>query len=86
MTYIDCYLVPVPAENKSAYEDLARISAEVLHECGAMRVIESRLDDSGPDVWSYHANAARLETENYATFLQAAGARPGETVVISFVE
>lgn len=86
MIYIDCYLAPVPIENRAAYEELADISAQVLRECGAMRVIECWLDDSGPEASSYHGNAARWESENYGTFLQAAGARQGETVVMSFVE
>ncbi len=86
MTYVDCYLVPVLRKNKAAYEELARVSARVLHEFGATRVIECWLDDSGPEASTYHGSTARLEFENYATFLQAAGVRPDETVVVSFVE
>ncbi len=86
MTYIDCYLVPVPIENRATYEELARISARVLRECGAMRVVECWLDQSGPEASSYHASKARLDSGQYGTFVQAAGARKGETVVMSFVE
>jgi len=49
MTYIDCYLAPVPRENRGAYEELARISAQVVKEYGALRVVECWLDESGPD-------------------------------------
>lgn len=86
MSYIDCYLAPVPIENKTAYEQLARISIQVLKEYGATRVVECWLDDSGPEVSSYHADAAALESAAYATFIRAAGVRDGETVAMSFVE
>lgn len=86
MSYIDCYLVPVPRENKAAYEALARISSAVVKEYGALRVLECWLDESGPEASSYHAADARLESESYGSFVRAAGAREGETVVISFVE
>ncbi|HEY9608090.1 DUF1428 family protein [Allocoleopsis sp.] len=32
MTYIDCYLAPVPRENRAAYEELAKISAQIVKE------------------------------------------------------
>lgn len=86
MTYIDCYLVPVQIENRAAYEQLARISAQVLREHGAMRVVECWLDYAGPEASSYHGSEARLDSEQYGTFVQAASARKGETVVMSFVE
>lgn len=86
MPYIDIYLVPVPNENKAAYEQLARISAEVLKQYGARRIVECWLDESGPDSSTYHAEAARRETFEYPGFRAASGAAPGETVVASFVE
>ena len=86
MTYIDCYLIPIPIENKVAYEELARISAQVLLENGALRSVECWLDHSGPEASSYHASDVRLDSDQYSTFIQAAGARAGETVVMSFVE
>lgn len=86
MTYIDCYLVPVPRANKAAYEELARISAQVVKEHGALRVVECWIDESGPDASSYHEVEARLASEEYGNFLDAAGAREGETVVFSYVE
>ena len=86
MSYVDRYLVPVPCGNKAAYEELARISAVVVKEYGALRALECWLDESGPEASSYHATEARLESENYGNFVRAAGAREGETVVISYVE
>lgn len=86
MSYIDCYLAPVPRANKAAYEELARISAQVLKEHGALSVVECWLDESGPDASSYHGTSAREADESYASFAAAAGAGPGETVVLSHVE
>ena len=86
MPYIDFFLAPVPRENKAAYEELARLSSKVLLECGALRVMECWLDESGPEASSYHAADARLESSNYEGFAKAAGAREGETVVASYVE
>lgn len=86
MSYFDGYLVPVPRAHRAAYEELARISARVVRECGALQVVECWLDESGPEAATYHAAEARLASENYGGFLQAAGAGAGETVVLSFVE
>lgn len=86
MSYIDCYLVPVPRENRAAYEKLAKISADVLKEQGALRVIECWLDESGPDASTYHGDTARKDSSAYNTFLKIAGASQEETVVISYVE
>lgn len=86
MPYYDCYLAPVPKENRASYEELARVSEEVLLECGATRVVECWLDESGPDAATYHGAEVRLEAPQYGSFTHAAGARPGETVVMSFVE
>jgi uncharacterized protein YbaA (DUF1428 family) len=47
MTYIDCFLAPIPRENRAAYEELAEISAQVVKEYGALRVVECWLDESG---------------------------------------
>lgn len=86
MSYIDFYLAPVPRENRAAYEELARISSQVAKEYGALRVVESWLDESGPDASSYHGQDARLESEAYGSFENAAGSSKDETVVLSYIE
>ncbi len=86
MNYIDCFLAPVPRANKAAYEELARISAKVVTEYGALNVIECWLDESGPDASSYHGAEAKQSLVEYGSFVAAAGARQGETVVLSCVE
>lgn len=86
MPYFDFYLAPVSRKNREAYEELARVSKEVLIEYGATRAVECWLDEGGPDANSYHGVDARLESSQYGSFLRAAGASPDETVVMSFVE
>jgi uncharacterized protein YbaA (DUF1428 family) len=86
MTYIDCYLAPVPYANRAAYEALAKISARVVMVHGALRVVECWLDEAGPDASSYHGEMARLESGKYGSFGKAADAGKDETVVMSYVE
>lgn len=86
MPYLDCYLVPVPRANRAAYEALARLSATVVKEHGALRMLECWADESGPEANTYHADAVRQESADYSDFRKAAGAGPDETVVISYVE
>lgn len=84
--YIDCYLVPVPLANAAAYEAMARLAAPILRSLGALCVVESWIDQQGPDKSSYHADSARLANDQYPDFQVVAGARPDETVVLSYVE
>ena len=86
MSYIDCFLAPVPRANKAAYEALARLSAKVVKEHGALSVMECWLDESGPDAQTYHGAETRQAQVEYASFAKAAGARQDETVVVSYVE
>lgn len=86
MTYIDCFIAPVSHANKEAYEELAQISARVVKENGALRVVECWLDESGPDASSYHGTEAKLNSKEYGSFTGAAGAGNGETVVMSYIE
>lgn len=86
MAYVDCYMVPVARANKAAYEELARLSAAVIRTHGALRVMEAWLDETGPGAETYHGDTARQESARYGGFLAAAGARDGETVVLSCVE
>lgn len=86
MAYIDCFLAPVPRANRAAYEELARISAVVVKEHGALSVMECWLDESGPDAQTYHGAETRESAVDYGSFAKAAGARQDETVVVSYVE
>ncbi|SCC91756.1 conserved hypothetical protein [Thiomonas sp. X19] len=86
MNYIDCYLTPVPCAHRARYEALAQISAEVVREHGALRVVESWLDEAGPEAATYHGATVRLSSECYPSFRAAAGAKPDEAVALSWVE
>ncbi|WP_437853464.1 DUF1428 domain-containing protein [Sorangium sp. So ce363] len=86
MSYVDCFLAPVPRANKAAYEELARLSAKVVKEHGALSVMECWLDESGPDAETYHGAEAKQAQVEYGNFVKAAGARQDETVVVSYVE
>jgi uncharacterized protein YbaA (DUF1428 family) len=86
MSYVDCFLAPVPLANKSAYEELAKISAKVVKEYGALSVMECWLDELGPNAETYHGAEAKQSHVEYPSFLRAAGTRQGETVVMSYVE
>lgn len=86
MTYIDCFLAPVPRKNREAYEELSQVSAKVVKEHGALRVVECWLDESGPEASSYHGVEAKPESGTYGSFIVAAGAGDNETVVMSFIE
>lgn len=40
MSYIDGFVIPVPAENKQAYIDMAKKAQAIYLEYGALRVVE----------------------------------------------
>lgn len=45
MSYVDGFVIPVPAEKKDAYRKLAAQAAQVFLEFGATRVVECWGDD-----------------------------------------
>ncbi|SFC56441.1 DUF1428 domain-containing protein [Massilia yuzhufengensis] len=85
MSYIDCFMAPVPRANMAAYEALARLSAKVVKEYGALSVMECWIDEAGPDAQTYHGTETRQSQVEYPSFVTAAGAGPDDTVVISYV-
>lgn len=72
MGYTDGYLVPVPADNKDAYRNMAAKAAAVFIDCGATRVVEAWGDDV-PD-------------GEVTDFRRAVAATNGEEIVYSWVE
>jgi uncharacterized protein YbaA (DUF1428 family) len=72
MTYIDGFVVPVPAREKAAYRELAGKAAVVFKEHGATRVVECWGDD--------------VPAGEQTDFMRAVAARDDETVVFSWVE
>lgn len=45
MSYVDCFVAPVPIANKAKYIEHAQIAAQVFKDCGALEVVENWADD-----------------------------------------
>lgn len=44
-TYVDGFVIPVPKGKKDEYEKIAKLSAEIFHDYGAIETYESWDDD-----------------------------------------
>lgn len=71
MSYVDGFVIPVPAGKKDAYRDLAALAAPVFKEHGALRVVECWQDDV-PD-------------GKVTDFKRAVQAEDGESIVFSWI-
>lgn len=72
MTYIEGFVVPVPAANRDAYRRHANSVASLIHECGVVRMAEGWGDD--------------VPEGKLTDFRGAVKAESGETVVFSWFE
>jgi len=71
MTYIDGFVIPVPAGNKEAYRAVAQRAAPIFKEHGALQVVECWGDD--------------LPDGTVTDFKRAVKGEEGEGVVFSWV-
>ena len=71
MSYVDGFVIPVPAGKKEAYRELAALAAPVFKEHGALRVVECWQDDV-PD-------------GKVTDFKRAVQAEEGESIVFSWI-
>lgn len=72
MSYIQGFIVPVPKAKKDAYIKLAKASAPIFQEYGAIRIVES---------WSENTPDGKV-----TDFKMAVKAEPDEAVVFSWIE
>jgi uncharacterized protein YbaA (DUF1428 family) len=72
MSYVDGFVIPVPAGNREAYRAVAEAAAEVFKEHGATRVVECWGDD--------------VPAGEVTDFAGAVKATEDETVVFSWIE
>ncbi|MGY0504491.1 DUF1428 domain-containing protein [Luteimonas sp. e5] len=70
--YVDGMVLPVPQDNRAAYLDLAKKTADTFAAAGALRVVET---------WSDDVPEGRV-----TDFRRAVLAEPGEAVVFSFIQ
>ncbi|MET0312201.1 MAG: DUF1428 domain-containing protein [Burkholderiaceae bacterium] len=90
MTYVDAYLIPVPRSKLEKYAVFSKQVALVYREHGALRIVDCVLDDAVANGAEFHAAEAREALDEAAhplkDFPDAAGAREGETVILSWTE
>ncbi len=71
MSYIDGFIIPVPADKKEAYRDMAAKAAPIFMEHGATRIVECWGDD--------------IPEGKVTDFKRAVKAESGENVVFAWV-
>ncbi len=71
MSYIDGYVLPIPKKHLKFYRQMAAKAGKIWKEHGALDYKESVGDD--------------LKIKGFTPFAQAAKAKPGETVVFSYI-
>jgi len=74
--YVDGFVLPVPKKNIKAYQKMAQTMVKLAKKYGALEYIEAVGDDLNPKA---------MGGMKIARFPQLAKAKPGETVVFSFI-
>jgi len=71
MRYVDGFILPVPEKNLEIYRNIARKAGKVWREHGALQYVEAAADD--------------LDVKFGLPYTRVIKAKPGETIVISFI-
>jgi uncharacterized protein YbaA (DUF1428 family) len=69
--YVDGFVIPVPRKNLAAYRRMARACCKIWLSHGALAYVETVGDD--------------LKIKGMGSFLRRAGAKRGETVLLSWI-
>ena len=69
--YVDGFVIPIKTKNLPAYRRIAKLACKVWMEHGALEYMECAGDD--------------LKIAKVASFLKIADAKPGETVLFSWI-
>lgn len=69
--YVDGFLIPIPEKNLKAYRTMAQKAGKIWREHGALQYVEAAGDDLN-NPWG-------------VSFPKLAKAKPGETVMFSFI-
>jgi uncharacterized protein YbaA (DUF1428 family) len=75
MSYVDGFVIPVLKKNLAAYKKMASVGAKMWKKHGALEYFECVGDDLFP----------KMPGMKIAQFTTLAKAKPGETVVFSFI-
>lgn len=71
MTYVDGFVAAVPTENREKFLEHAKIAADVMKECGALKIVECWGDD--------------VPEGEVTSFPMAVKRQDNETVVFSWI-
>lgn len=68
MSYVDAFVIPLPAENLRAYRKMSRIAGSVWREHGALAFIECVADDAPYGKLTSFPRAVKLREGELAIF------------------
>lgn len=73
--YIDGFVLPVPKDKLAEYKKMSATMGKLMKKYGALEYIEAAGDDLDP----------KMEGMKFTKFEKMAKAKPGETVLFSFI-
>jgi uncharacterized protein YbaA (DUF1428 family) len=73
--YVDGFVIPVPKKQLATYRKMAEMGGKMWKKYGALEYFECVGDDLNP----------KMDGMKFVKFPQMAKAKPGETVIFSFI-